>query len=383
MKNFTMTDLRHLMAVEAEPCLSIYMPTDPAAATTDEQRIRFKNLLGKAAQAAEERAPRNQALAAAIAEGRRLLENDFFWRHQSDGLAVFMAPGVFMFYRLPIRFGESFSAGGRFAVKPLIPLFMADGRFNILALSQAEIRLFDCTRHGIMEIDLIEVPDGIAESLQYDDKHYQLQFHTGTADARGRRPAMFHGQGVGIDDSKDDIRRYMLDVNRGLQGILPDPAVPLVLAGVDYLLPIFREASSYGRVMPEAITGNPEALKPEELHRKALAIVRPELERGLREAVQRYRELAGRGYTAAGVRAVVPAAAYGRVDTLWVALDKRRMGAFERSTGTVTVMETPAPPAEDLLELAAVETIKNGGRVFALRKEQMPEDDTAAAILRY
>jgi hypothetical protein len=383
MKNFTMTDLRHLMAVETDTCLSIYMPTDPAAATTDEQRIRFKNLLGAADRAAEARAPRNQALAAAIAEGRRMLENDFFWRHQSDGLAVFMAPGVFLFYRLPVRFEESFSAGTRFAVKPLIPLFMADGRFNILALSQAEIRLFDCTRHAIMEIDLVEAPDGIAESLQYDEKHYQLQFHTGTAAGRGRRPAMFHGHGVGIDDNKDDIRRYMLDVNRGLKGILTDPAVPLVLAGVDYLLPIFREASSYGRVMPEAIIGNPEALKPEELHTKALAIVRPELERGLREAVRRYRELAGRGHTAAGVRAVVPAAAYGRVDTLWVALEERRMGAFERSTGTVTVMEAPGPPAEDLLDLAAVETIKHGGRVFALPREQMPEGDLAAALLRY
>ena len=384
MKNFTLDDLKRLIDIEDEPCISMYMPTNPAAATTDAQRIRFKNLLRRAEKTVEARTPKNQPLKGMLEEARSLRDNDYFWRYQSDGLAVFIAPETFLYYRLPIAFEEVFSVSNRFSVKPLLSIFMADKRFYILALSQAEIRLFSCTRHSVMEIDLVDVPDGIAESLQYDSKHSQLQFHTGAAAGGGNRPAMFHGHGVGIDDNKDEIRRYFRDVDRGLQSILSDSEAPLVLAGVDYLLPIFREVTTYRRVMPEAVTGNPDELRAEELHRAAWDIVRPELEKDQRESARRYRELAGKGYTAAGVRTVVPAAAYGQVDTLFVALDQRQPGVFDRENNTVRMAESDDPSAEDLLDLAAVETIKNGGRVYATTGDRMPEQHAAAAaILRY
>lgn len=385
MTTFTTRDLKRLMEIEDEVCMSLFMPTDPAAATIDKHRIRFKNLLRRAENTARERAPKSKALVARLAEAERLLlRNDYFWSHQNLGLAVFIAPEVFLFYRLPVHLEEAFSVANRFAVKPLIPMFMADGRFYILALSQARIRLFDCSRHHVMEVELVDVPDGIAESLQYDDKQSQLQFHTRTAGGGGR-PAVFHGHGVGIDDRKDDILRYFRDVNRGLADILSESQVPLVLAGVDFLIPIFREASSYGWLMPEAVIGNPDTLRGEELHEKALPIVRPELERGRREAARRYQELAGRGTTtAAGVRAVVPAAAYGQVETLFVALDERLPGTFDRRTNQVTILDEADPRAEDLLDLAAVETLRNSGRVYAVKRKEMPEENApAAAILRY
>jgi len=113
MKNFTMEDLKRLTAVSSEVCISMYMPTDPSAANTDEQRIRFKNLLRRAEKTVQERAPKNSQLDEMIAKGRRLLDNDYFWRYQSDGLAVFITPDVFLFYRLPIAFEEVFSAASR------------------------------------------------------------------------------------------------------------------------------------------------------------------------------------------------------------------------------------------------------------------------------
>jgi hypothetical protein len=195
---------------------------------------------------------------------------------------------------------------------------------------------------------------------------------------------MFHGHGVGTDDRKDEILRYFRKVDRGLTGILPDVEVPLVLAGVDFLLPIFREASSYRWLLEEAVRGNPDELKAEDLHEKALEVVLPELERGAREAARRYRELAGKGLTAAGVREVVPAAAYGRVETLFAAVDEKRPGAFDRQAGRVSVGGGEDPAAGDLLDLAAAETIRHGGRVYAVERAEMPDAHAAAAaILRY
>ena len=384
MKNFTMEDLKRLSDIHSDMCISIFMPTELATATTDKQRLRLKNLLAQAEKAVQEGGTNKKDLYDKIAGAGRLMEGDDFWRRRSRGLALFIAPEVFLYYRLPLAFEESFAVARRFEIKPLIPLFMADERFYVLALSQAETRLFSCTRHHVAEIDLADVPQGLAETLQYDEKQAQLQFHTETADAAGDRPAMFHGQGVGTDESKNDIRRYFQDVDRGLARVLSEPEIPLVLAGVDFLLPIFREVFSYRWVMEEAITGNPEELRAEELQEKALAIVRPTLEAKQRAAEERYRELAGKGYTAAGVRAVVPAAAYGRVETLFVALEERRPGVFDRLKNEVTMAEESGDAAEDLLDLAVVETIRAGGSVFALAREDMPEEHAAAAaILRY
>ncbi|MBI4774445.1 MAG: hypothetical protein HY788_09745 [Deltaproteobacteria bacterium] len=346
MKNFTLEDLKRLAAIEADVCISMYMPTDTASATTDEERIRFKNLLRRAEKTIQERAPKEKELQKMIEEGRRLLENEYFWRHQSHGLAAFIAPEVFLFYRLPVAFDEVFAVSNRFALKPLMPLFMAEGKFYVLALSQAEIRLFSCTRHSVMEIDLVDVPQGI--------------------------------------DRKDEILRYFRDVDEGLSEILSDQKVPLVLAGVDYLLPIFREATSYQWVLPEAVPGNPDELRAEELHEKALDIVRPVMERAQHEAAQRYHELAGRGFTAAGVRSVLPAAAFGRVDTLFVVLKERVFGTYDRDNNELKITSDEEQDAEDLLDRAAVETIKNGGRVYAVNREKMPEEHAPiAAILRY
>ena len=384
MKNLTMQDLKRLTDIEDDLCISMYMPAEPGAATVEEQRIRFKNLLRKAEKEIQENGVNKKDLYEMVEQGRGLLENDYFWRYQSNGLAVFISVGVFLFYKLPISFEEEFVAGQRFYIKPLIPLFMADGRFYVLALSQKEVRLFSCTRYHVMEIDLVDVPEGIAESLKYDSKQYQLQFHTGAAGGGGDRPAIFHGHGVSVDDNKDELLRYFQDVDRGLSDILPEKEVPLVLAGVEYLLPIFKEASSYRRVMKEVVRGNPETLRAEELHEKAWEIVRPELEKSQWEAKQRYRDLAGKGYTAAGVQTVVSHAAYGRVDTLFIDIDGRRPGSFDPDKNETAVYDEDSADGEDLLDLAAVETIKHSGKVYAVKKEDMPEEHAAAAaILRY
>lgn len=380
-RNFTRDDLKELTDIDDTACISIYMPTELASATAGEARIRLKNLLRQAEKSVEERGWQKKGLLAMIDEGRRLMANEDLWRHRSEGLAIFITPERFRYHRLPVRFEESVTVATRFRVKPLMPLFMADGRFYLLALSQAAIRLFECTRHSVLEIEVEELPDGIDAFLDYDTKQSQLQHHAGDV-VGGGRPAIFHGHGVSIDDGKDEILRYFQEVDRALAAILPSPEVPLVLAGVDYLIPIFREATTYRWVLPEAVSGNPDTLRAAILHEKALEIVRPELEQKQREAEARYRDLAGKGTTAAGVREVVPAAANGRVDTLFVSLEERRPGIFDKASNAVIVADDQT--GEDLLDLAAVQTIRHGGSVYAINSAAMPEKHAAAAaILRY
>jgi len=77
-------------------------------------------------------------------------------------------------------------------------------------------------------------------------------------------------------------------------------------------------------------------------------------------------------------------AAYeGRIDTLFVSVGLQRWGLFDPDTNTVHLHPEPKPGDEDLLDFAAIQTFVNGGKVFAVEPEAVPDDRNVAAIFRY
>jgi hypothetical protein len=194
---------------------------------------------------------------------------------------------------------------------------------------------------------------------------------------------MFHGHGAAADVAKDRILRYFHRVDNGLREMLRDEQAPLVLAGVEFLFPLYKEANTYPYLMDEGIPGNPEVLKPEDLHVSAWAIVQPYFMKGQQEAVAQYRQLAGTGRTSTDVQEIVPAAYHGRVAELFVAVGVQQWGSFDPEAHAVHVHQAAEPGNEDLLDLAAVHTIVNGGAVYAVHPAEMPEGAPLAAVFRY
>lgn len=368
--------------------VSIFMPTHRAGPETQQDPIRLKNLLGKAEEdliAAGLRPPEAQEL---LQPAEKLLHDGLFWQHQSDGLAMFLSPDLFRRYRLPFDFEELTVVADRFHIKPLLPLLSGDGRFYVLALSQNEIQLLQGTRYSVSEVNPEDIPESLAEALKYNDPEKRLQFHTTTRTpgGKGERPAAFHGHGVAsADDPKNYILRYFHRVDEGLGELLGSERAPLVLAGVDYLLPIYREANTYPHLVAEGIEGSPEELRAEELHERAWPILQPLFLEARKEAAAQYRQLAGAGSEQASsdLKEVVPAAYVGRVGTLFVALHTQKWGTFDADTHEVRLHGEEAPGDEDLLDLAAVHTLVNGGAVYAVEPEKVPDGAPLAAVFRY
>jgi hypothetical protein len=383
MEPFTKETLKQHATVTGDACISIYMPTQRETTDFKKDQIRFKNLLRDAEKLLSGWTENTKIRTAILEPAQKLMDDVGFWQHQGHGLALFSTPKDFFVYQFPLRFEEQVVCAKRFYLKPLLPFFSNNGRFYILALSQKEIRLFDCTRDDVVELELGISAKGLDTTLDYDTKRRQLQFHTGTGNSTGQRPAMFHGHGVGKDDSKDEIVRYFRAVDSGLKEVLCDENVPLVLAGVQYLLPLFCSASSYRHILDNGISGNPEELSGEKLHTMAWEIVEPYFGEKQTAAFKRYREMAGTGLASSDFDTVLKAACYGRVDTLFVALGVQHWGIFDRDTGGFKTYENPAPGSEDLLDLAAIETFKNNGTVYAVEPNVVPENKMLAAVMRY
>jgi hypothetical protein len=354
------------------------MPAHRGGAEQDP--IRWKNLLGQA----EERLKASGLCAAEartlLEPARKLLEQPPFWKSQSDGLACFLSPEGMRSYRLPAAFHDQVVVADRFHVKPLLPLLSGNGRFYVLAVSQNRIRVLQGTAHSVHEVDLKGVPASLAQAMQFHDRDEPLMFHTRTAGGTGSWGAIFHGQGVGIDDAKDDLLRYFRQIDRGLHELLRSERAPLVLAAVEYLWPIYLKANTYPHCLEKGISGNPDRLSSTELHALAWAIVQPCFQEAQKKAAALYEQLAGTGRTSNDLEAIVRAAQEGRIEVLFVTRDSERWGTFDGAAGRVTVHDREEPGDEDLLNLAAVYTILHGGDVYVVGSGEVPGHSSQAAL---
>lgn len=185
---------------------------------------------------------------------------------------------------------------------------------------------------------------------------------------------------MGIDDSKDELLHYFKKIDRGLHPLLREEKAPLVLAAVDYLQPIYRQANTYAHLLEGGIEGNPDRLSSKELHDRAWPLVKPLFEEAQQRAAAQYRQLAGTDRASGDLKAVVAAAHEGRVETLFVALDRQRWGVFDPSAGEVEEHEQALFGDVDLLDLAAAHTLAHGRTVYAVESQQLPSGTDVAAI---
>jgi hypothetical protein len=365
------------------PHVSIFIPTVRAGAETQQNPIRFKNMLREAQNRLVDKGLEKDAAEAMLEPARALVEDFDFWQHQADGLAMFLADGFFRTYRLPLEFNELAAVEDRFHVKSLLPLFNVEAKFFVLGLSQNQVRLYQGDRYRLREVPLTDVPQSLADALGYDLTEPHLQMHTGGRAANASRSPIFHGQGAGEEDAKDEIRKFFHILDRGLHELLGGAHTPLVLAGVDYLLPIYREATSYAHTVDGGVSGNPEGWSPQELHAKAWEVVEPLFRQQRADSLEKYGSLKGTGRATGAVDEVVPAAVDGRVDTLFVPRGVRHWGRFDRDERRVEHHDEQRPDSEDLLDFAAVHTFLNSGKVYAVTPDEIPDGGEAAAIFRY
>jgi hypothetical protein len=380
-------DLQQLLEISGKWCISLYMPAHRIGREQQQDPVRLGNLITQAKGKLLAYGIRRPEGLALMRPAENLLEGQSdFWQHQSDGLAIFLADGFFKVLRLPLIFEELVIVANNFHLKPLLPLLSKDNKFYILAISMDEIRLLLGTDDTVDQVDLGDVPTSMQEALWMDDPEEFTGFHTRTSPtAQGERQAMFHGHGSKADEDKTNLLRFFQYVDAGLNSFLNEKDIPMVLAGVEYLHPIYREANTYPNLLEEGLEGNPEELSAKELRDSAWKIVQPIFEAAHVRDVERFKQFYGQQNDLASddLQAVVKAAHFGQVETLFVARDVQRWGRYDPQENQVILDTNSEQENEDLLDYAAKQTLLNSGQVYAVPSEKIPGRGDVAAILRY
>lgn len=366
-----------LVKARGEGLISIYLPTHPRGQEIQQDPIRLKNLLTKAEEEARAIGIPDAAVAARLKPAHDLLKDALFWRHQGEGLAIFCSENDCAIKRLPVSVEELVFVGERFSVRPLLPAVSMGRAYYLLALSQNSVRLFECTRDSAREIDLYDIPGSLREAVGYDWEQKSLQFHVG--DGEGR--AMFHGHARQHDKSDEELEEFIRAVDRGVCRLLANSRAPLIIAAVDYLIPMYRRFTDYPVVPEKGVPGNPDRLKPAELHAASLECAAPYLDELKHRDMRLLTETPDKATT--GVLEVLPAARDAKVGALFVVSNGPIWGRLDESGNDIALHAQREPNDDDLIDLAITHTIANGGVVYDMAPSEMPGGVPVAALLRF
>jgi hypothetical protein len=384
MDLLTKSDLERLSGRDDDgEHVSLFIPTHRFGSGVEADRIRWKNLVSGVESVLAERGMRRPDFEELLAPARELEQDALAWQYLSDGLAMFLRPGQDeQTYRVPVTVPEVATVGDRFVVGPLLRILKGDEHFLLLALSQRKLRLLEGSRDRVEEVVLPEVPSSLRDVVEPPDPRSDTMAYP--TSGRGG-PAIFYGHGAADDEFKrDEVERFMRQVADGLEGYLSGLDLPMVLVGLDQLVSIYRDVNTYQHVLEDAVIQNPDELSTEALHAAAWPVVEERLREEKQRIVDRFEELHGTGTASADPAKIGEAAAHGRVETLLVSAEP---SCWEpTTTGTPTIHQLGSGDAFarcEVLDRSAVDTLSQGGTVWAVTGSPVPGGGAAAAVFRY
>ncbi len=387
MEIFNRNAFINLSKSKASPYISIYSPTSRQSSEGyKKDQIHFKNQLQEVAiKLDKDHHLENKEIKSLLAPAHELLDNQKFWQNNSDMLACFISSEGMEILKVPIdiKDGQNF-IGEKPLLLPMVPELSDDGHYYILLLNLDQILLYEATRNSIQEI-LLD-PEEVALSFTAEEEEDENQKQLHGQGGSGNAGVMYHGHDGGSDEKKKvTILNYFHRMTNMLEPKLYNNPLPLILAGVDYLIPIFKEASKYNHLLDGHVSGAYGEKDMMTLHQKSWEIVAPFFEKERIKRKETFSQKAADGLALSNDQLkIIKAALTGGVETLLVnANHKHLFGTYDPENHIINVTDTQENSGHCLIDEAAARTIEFKGKVYIVEEENMPEGAQVAAILRY
>src|SRR5262245_39863249 len=363
----TRAQLERLLAAREPSSVSIYLPTTPSS-RGEAERIELKNLAGETSRQLQRAGVNHKDVAAIEEELADLVDDDEFWRYQARSLALFLTPSTSITFRLANRLTSQVEVSDRFHLKPLMRALTFPHTAFVLALSQGGGRLLEIAPDlEPARLDVPDLPSDVASAV-------------GKSSIRDRAPS---GKIQGSEGQKTRMRQYARQIDQALRPLLNGIDLPLVVAAVEPLDSIYRSVSSYPYLLATSIAGNPDTASDAELAESARRLLDDLYAAELRTVQETYALRASQRRASADIADVARAATYGLVEAALVDLDEVVPGRVDEETGAVSFDDAGEAVNYGMVDEIARRVWLNGGKVLAVRRDDIPGQSAVAAILRY
>jgi hypothetical protein len=333
------------------PCISIYQPTHRRHPENQQDPIRFRNLV-KEAESSLLQKHSAADVAKLLAPLDELSGNADFWNHTLEGLTVFAAPGVLEIFQTQRTVMEFAVVADNFHVKPLRRILQTSGYFQVLCLSEHEIKLYEGNRNVLDEVDLArEVPRMVRQAL---------------------------------GDGRLDEEKYFRAVDKAILEHHSRPSdLPLIIAALPENQGIFRPLTQNPFVIEAGIPINPFALSADELRVAAWKLVEPVHHARTTALCDEFAQASLKGLGSDHLATVAEAAATGKVKVLLLEADRHLPGRLDPVTGQIESGRICDPRVDDMLDDLGELVLDKGGKLYVVPSEWMPTTTGLAAIYRY
>lgn len=378
-------NLNVLIQERQGPCLSVFTPTHRRWNELSQDMLRFKNIIKETEKKLSESGMSAGQIEKFLQPVYKISDDREFWNHQQDGLAIYVAPDEFYTLRLPFRFKEKIFLNKKFYTKDLLPVFNGDRDFYVLALDVHNIRMFRGYHYSVREINMGKTPVNMDDTLGLDnDWEKKMQYRAEISTGNTHR-ANFHGHGVRNDATmrKRDILRFFEMVNDGVINILKNERAPLILAGVEYVIPLYKEANKYPNIYEDYLKYDTDITRDNDLHERASTLLEPYFDSQIQQELEHYGDLASSERASDKAEDIIKAAFENRVAVLFVNTDEEIWGKFDINDYSAAVHNQKEPGDEDLMDLAATQTLLHNGTIYTLDKKRIPNNRSMAAIYRF
>jgi hypothetical protein len=382
MEKISFDLLKQMMEEDHKGLVSIYMPTWRYGSEAGQSRIQLKNILKEAEERLVSMGYGGREAAELLKPCTLLLDDALFWQKQDKTLALFISESSFKHFRLPITSEETLSVSNKYYLRPLIKYLSSDTRFNVLTLSQSEIKLYKAGAYDIERVDVPEIDELVENYIPANELRQEATSPKGAA---GGATSFLHGYNEMSQTEKNEISKHLRTIDKEVSRVLKDSGAPLLVYSVDYIYPMYKEVNTYPHLMEESIKGSPVGASLRDIHDKAMEIVVPRCESTLEREIEKFNTLKGTDSKLSSCDAaeITKMALHGRVERLFVADGVQQWGFLDNDTGEIIVDNREGEKHMDILDRALIAAMENGGKVYVLDKERMPVIKPAAAILRY
>ncbi len=380
--SITEKSLSTFAQIQAEDCISIYLSSnrdDRLDKRHDKNRVALKNHVKEIEHRLLEKGWKKKNTEEYLGPFRKILDDESNWGRLTRGRVFFRREGYFDSFELPFEPVEQRYLGERFYIKPLVPVVNRNIEFYILVLDIKGVGLYKADLYRMEEMDVREfIPSRIEEALGFDYKEKVLQYRAGQ---EGAGHGMFHGQQVGDELKKKEIKKFLQYVDRGLQEVIHDRSIPLVVSAVDYLFHEFKNISSYPGLVDQAFNLSPDDSTPVRIAEAGRDVTFGLYEDEVCSDIERYHESNTKSEV---IEKIVAGSIRGRIDTLFAGESGMIWGEADEESGSVMVHPEKSGGDISLDNLAVIHTLLTGGKVHVIPAENLPDPGYGMnAILRY
>lgn len=364
----TLTEMKALSQARDQVCVSIYLTTTPESQNIGASRTRLGQMLKEAETQLQDAGVEKRDIWPISEQVHDLMDDDDFWQTQAHALAIFVTPSRLITHRFAAQITETVQVADRFHIKPLLRSVTVPQSGYVLALEEDRVRLFDVTAgERATEIKVPHMPK---------DAHSAA----GTATVNSRSAS---GRIQGDEGQKLRLRQYARKVDAALRPYLSGRSEPLILAASEPLLSIFRSVNSYPHLVDTAIEASPAKMSEADIQDHAQPVIRALHEIRVASALETLAARENEGRATTDIAQAARAATFGAVDTLLVDMDEVIAGMVDEVTGEVAFADGESAKSYGVVDEIAGRVLASGGTVLAVRKADLPEHASLAAILRF